>query len=84
MQLTQETFLCNWNDFDIYDVIVPRKKAPSKFSFALRMQEKFSKAQDTSNYVCYFCVEDEAVMGKWISAVRNAKVDFFFLVLFSA
>jgi len=73
-QLSQETFMCNWNEFEIYECIVPRKKAPSRYGMGIRLQEKMSKAADLDNYVVYFCVEDEDTMYKWLAAYRQAKV----------
>jgi len=72
-KLSQETFLCNWFEYDIYEVIASRKKAPSKFSFSLKYQDKISKLSDPENAAFYFCVENEDVLNRWAAAFRNAK-----------
>lgn len=70
--MSQEKYLCNWKEYEVYEVFAPRKKAPSKCCFSLRRQEPLS-TNLKENYVVYFCVENEEVLQKWISAFNNAK-----------
>ena len=78
-QLSQEQYFCSWVDYEFYDVLVQRKKAPSKFCFALKSQQKLSKS-DPDTYIYYFCVENDDVLNNWSTAFRNAKVSSIFFL----
>lgn len=68
--------LCLLKNFDVYAVQVPRKKAPTKFGFALKSSDKihlFETPED--DYIHYICLESGELLREWLAGLRAAKVN---------
>ena len=71
------TLLCTLESHDVYRLFAPRKKAPTKFCFALKSQQMMSYYEDIDKgYVYYLCAEHLDKMKDWILSIRSAKVSF--------
>ncbi|KAG0311866.1 hypothetical protein BGZ99_009872 [Dissophora globulifera] len=69
-----ESMLCLLRNFDVYAVQVPRKKAPTKFGFALKSSDSvhmFETPED--DYIHYICVESGESLREWLAGLRAAK-----------
>jgi hypothetical protein len=66
--------LCHLSDFDIYiptEVQVRKKlKAPKKYCFAIKSQQKTTVFINTENYVHYFCTDDATVAKHFCSEIQ--------------
>jgi len=62
-------------NFDVYAVQVPRKKAPTKFGFALKSSDSvhmFETPED--DYIHYVCTDTGESLREWLACLRAAKV----------
>ncbi|KAF8981855.1 hypothetical protein BGZ46_002201 [Entomortierella lignicola] len=69
-----ESMLCLLRNFDVYAVQVPRKKAPTKFGFALKSSDSihmFETPED--DYIHYVCTESGESLREWLAGLRAAK-----------
>ncbi|KAF9897702.1 hypothetical protein BX616_005124, partial [Lobosporangium transversale] len=69
-----ESMLCMLRNFDVYAVQVPRKKAPTKFGFALKSSDSihmFETPED--DYIHYICTESGESLREWLVGLRAAK-----------
>jgi hypothetical protein len=69
--------LCLLRNFDVYAVQVPRKKAPTKFGFALKSSDKihlFETPED--DYIHYVCTDSGESLREWLAGLRAAKVGY--------
>lgn len=67
--------LCLLRNFDVYAVQVPRKKAPTKFGFALKSSDKvhlFETPED--DYIHYVCTDSGESLREWLVGLRASKV----------
>ncbi|KAG0056548.1 hypothetical protein BGZ83_004571 [Gryganskiella cystojenkinii] len=74
-----EKMLCLLKNFDVYAVQVPRKKAPTKFGFALKSSDKihlFETPED--DYIHYVCLESGESLREWLAGLRAAKGVFMY------
>ena len=72
-KFSQEKYLCSWREYEVYEPFVQKqKKPPSKFCFALRLQQRWEKANSHS-YSLFFCVETQDILTKWMAAFNSAK-----------
>ncbi|GJJ77887.1 hypothetical protein EMPS_10246 [Entomortierella parvispora] len=74
-----ERMLCLLKNFDVYAVQVPRKKAPTKFGFALKSSDKihlFETPED--DYIHYVCLESGESLREWLAGLRAAKGMFMY------
>lgn len=71
---TGESMLCLLRNFDVYSVMIPRKKSPTKFGFALKSTDSihmFETPED--DYIHYVCTDNGDQQREWIMALRAAK-----------
>ncbi|CAG8528053.1 9982_t:CDS:2 [Paraglomus brasilianum] len=69
-----ETFLCTIASFDVYTLTKPLKRAPTKFAFALKSQDKITMFESPDqDYVHFLCAERLEKMKDWVLSIRNAK-----------
>ena len=66
--------LCTLASHDVYTLLQERKKAPTKFCFAMKSQDRLGTFEDSKEYVRYLCVEQPEKMKDWVLSIRNAKV----------
>ncbi|KAG0348950.1 hypothetical protein BG004_003433 [Podila humilis] len=69
-----ESMLCLLRNFDVYAVQVPRKKAPTKFGFALKSSDKihlFETPED--DYIHYVCTDSGDSLREWLVGLRASK-----------
>ncbi|KAF9319888.1 hypothetical protein BG003_007880 [Podila horticola] len=69
-----ESMLCLLRNFDVYAVQVPRKKAPTKFGFALKSSDKihlFETPED--DYIHYVCTDSGESLREWLAGLRASK-----------
>ncbi|KAG0357492.1 hypothetical protein BG005_003458 [Podila minutissima] len=69
-----ESMLCLLRNFDVYAVQVPRKKAPTKFGFALKSSDKihlFETPED--DYIHYVCTDSGESLREWLVGLRASK-----------
>ncbi|KAG0359890.1 hypothetical protein BGX24_005683 [Mortierella sp. AD032] len=74
-----ESMLCLLRNFDVYAVQVPRKKAPTKFGFALKSSDKvhlFETPED--DYIHYVCTDSGELLREWLAGLRAAKGMFMY------
>ncbi|KAG0278028.1 hypothetical protein BGZ95_004866 [Linnemannia exigua] len=74
-----ESMLCLLRNFDVYAVQVPRKKAPTKFGFALKSSDKihlFETPED--DYIHYICTDSGESLREWLAGLRAAKGMFMY------
>ncbi|KAG0294216.1 hypothetical protein BGZ96_001589 [Linnemannia gamsii] len=74
-----ESMLCLLRNFDVYAVQVPRKKAPTKFGFALKSSDKihlFETPED--DYIHYVCTDSGESLREWLAGLRAAKGIFMY------
>ncbi|KAF9985621.1 hypothetical protein BGZ75_002735 [Mortierella antarctica] len=74
-----ESMLCLLRNFDVYAVQVPRKKAPTKFGFALKSSDKihlFETPED--DYIHYICTDSGDTLREWLAGLRAAKGMFMY------
>ncbi|KAF9958958.1 hypothetical protein BGZ72_010559 [Mortierella alpina] len=74
-----ESMLCLLRNFDVYAVQVPRKKAPTKFGFALKSSDKihlFETPED--DYIHYICTDSGENLREWLAGLRAAKGMFMY------
>ena len=75
IQGVNETFLCTIASFDVYTLTKPLKRAPTKFAFALKSQDKITMFESPDqDYVHFLCAERLEKMKDWVLSIRNAKV----------
>ncbi|KAG0210819.1 hypothetical protein BGX28_008955 [Mortierella sp. GBA30] len=78
-KFTGESMLCLLRNFDVYAVQVPRKKAPTKFGFALKSSDKihlFETPED--DYIHYICTDSGESLREWLAGLRAAKGMFMY------
>ncbi|KAF9923714.1 hypothetical protein FBU30_006217 [Linnemannia zychae] len=78
-KFTGESMLCLLRNFDVYAVQVPRKKAPTKFGFALKSSDKihlFETPED--DYIHYVCTDSGDSLREWLAGLRAAKGMFMY------
>ncbi|KAF9174935.1 hypothetical protein BGX20_009050 [Mortierella sp. AD010] len=78
-KFTGESMLCMLRNFDVYSVQVPRKKAPTKFGFALKSSDSihmFETPED--DYIHYICTETGDSLREWLVGLRAAKGMFMY------
>ncbi|CAG8536369.1 10256_t:CDS:2 [Paraglomus occultum] len=69
-----ETFLCTIASFDVYTITKPLKRAPTKFAFALKSQDRVTMFESPEqDYVHFLCAEHMEKMKDWVLSIRNAK-----------
>ncbi|KAF9911661.1 hypothetical protein EC991_002779 [Linnemannia zychae] len=74
-----ESMLCLLRNFDVYAVQIPRKKAPTKFGFALKSSDKihlFETPED--DYIHYICTDSGESLREWLAGLRAAKGMFMY------
>ncbi|KAF9131270.1 hypothetical protein BG015_003876 [Linnemannia schmuckeri] len=74
-----ENMLCLLRNFDVYAVQVPRKKASTKFGFALKSSDKihlFETPED--DYIHYICTDSGESLREWLAGLRAAKGMFMY------
>ncbi|KAF9436256.1 hypothetical protein BGZ76_004461, partial [Entomortierella beljakovae] len=74
-----ESMLCMLRNFDVYAVQVPRKKAPTKFGFALKSSDSihmFETPED--DYIHYVCTDSGESLREWLAGLRAAKGMFMY------
>ncbi|KAF8941798.1 hypothetical protein BGZ47_007166, partial [Haplosporangium gracile] len=74
-----ESMLCLLRNFDVYAVQVPRKKASTKFGFALKSSDKvhlFETPED--DYIHYICTDSGESLREWLAGLRAAKGMFMY------
>ncbi|KAF9119885.1 hypothetical protein BGW39_011849 [Mortierella sp. 14UC] len=74
-----ESMLCLLRNFDVYAVQIPRKKAPTKFGFALKSSDKihlFETPED--DYIHYICTDSGESLREWLAGLRAAKGIFMY------
>ncbi|KAI9187593.1 hypothetical protein H9P43_001983 [Blastocladiella emersonii ATCC 22665] len=71
----QFVLLCNLTHYDVYTPIGnPKKKAPTKFSFSLKSQQRMSTFEDANDgFVFHFYAPTMEKMKEWVLALRNAR-----------
>ncbi|KAJ3363719.1 hypothetical protein GGF32_003756 [Allomyces javanicus] len=69
------TVLCTLAHYDVYTPIAPRKRAPTRYCFAVKAQHRLGIHDEPleASYIHFFCTEDQASMKEWVLALRNAK-----------
>ncbi|KAF9356771.1 hypothetical protein BGX26_004791 [Mortierella sp. AD094] len=78
-KFTGESMLCMLRNFDVHAVQVPRKKAPTKFGFALKSSDSihmFETPED--DYIHYICTESGESLREWLAGLRAAKGMFMY------
>ncbi|KAG0264132.1 hypothetical protein BG011_007400 [Mortierella polycephala] len=78
-KLSGESMLCMLRNFDVYAVQVPRKKAPTKFGFALKSSDSihlFETPED--DYIHYVCTDSGESLREWLAGLRAAKGMFMY------
>ncbi|KAG0370180.1 hypothetical protein BGZ54_007380 [Gamsiella multidivaricata] len=78
-KFTGESMLCLLRNFDVYAVQVPRKKAPTKFGFALKSSDSihmFETPED--DYIHYVCTESGESLRDWLVGLRAIKGIFMY------
>ncbi|KAF9973830.1 hypothetical protein BGZ73_002887 [Actinomortierella ambigua] len=74
-----ETMLCFLRNFDVYTVQVPRKKAPTKFGFALRSSDSIHIYESPEDdYIHYVCTDNGESLRDWMTGLRAAKGIFMY------
>ncbi|KAL1916202.1 uncharacterized protein VTP21DRAFT_5819 [Calcarisporiella thermophila] len=68
-----ETFLCSIKTYDVYTVKQPVRKAPTKFLFALKSQERSRHFENSDDYLHMLCAEHMEKMKDWVLSIRVAK-----------
>lgn len=66
--------LCHLSDFDIYTPVpaqLRKLKAPKKFCYAVKSQQKTTMFLSTENFVHFFSSDDELLANKWYGAVQR-------------
>lgn len=66
--------VCRMSDFDIYTPTARQMKKlapPKKYCFAIKSQQNPSLAENTSNYIHFFCTGDKDVASEWYRAVHS-------------
>ncbi|ORZ36009.1 hypothetical protein BCR44DRAFT_80298 [Catenaria anguillulae PL171] len=71
----QAVLLCSLAHYDVYTPINgPRKRAPTKYGFALKSQQRMSLFEDPNDgFVFYLYTYSMEKMKEWVLALRNAK-----------
>ncbi|KAJ3368475.1 hypothetical protein GGF31_006294 [Allomyces arbusculus] len=69
------TVLCTLAHYDVYTPIAPRKRAPTRYCFAVKAQHRLGIHDEPleASYIHFFCTEDQTSMKEWVLALRNAK-----------
>ncbi|KAF9986133.1 hypothetical protein BGZ65_008690 [Modicella reniformis] len=78
-QFNGESMLCMLRNFDVHAVQVPRKKAPTKFGFALKSSDSvhmFETPED--DYIHYVCTDSGDSLREWLAGLRAAKGMFMY------
>ncbi|KAF9365281.1 hypothetical protein BGX34_010675 [Mortierella sp. NVP85] len=78
-RFTGESMLCMLRNFDVYAVQVPRKKAPTKFGFALKSSDSvhmFETPED--DYIHFVCTDTGESLREWLAGLRAAKGMFMY------
>jgi hypothetical protein len=66
--------LCTLARFDIYTPIQLKRRAPTKYCFALKSDQRMGLFEDLeAGYVFFFCAESEEALRSWVLALRNVK-----------
>ncbi|KAF8938662.1 hypothetical protein BGZ58_000400 [Dissophora ornata] len=74
-----ESMLCLLRNFDVYSVQVPRKKAPTKFGFAMKSSDSIHMYETPEDdYIHYICVESGESLREWLVGLRAAKGMFMY------
>lgn len=69
---TQELF--HMADMEVYTTISARRKAPTKYTFALKSSSKLGSFEDSMTIYAYFlCTETMDQLKEWVLAFRNIK-----------
>jgi hypothetical protein len=66
--------LCHLSDFDIYTPVpaqLRKLRAPKKFCYAVKSQQKTTMFLSTENFVHLFSSDDELLANKWYGAVQR-------------
>jgi hypothetical protein len=83
---TQETLLYTIQNIDVYTLIRAKKRAPTKFCFAIRLQRRGTSSSNLDQPVApdhtFFCVDQVEKMKDWVLSIRNAKVSFIQLYMY--
>ncbi|KAG0232236.1 hypothetical protein BGW42_008290 [Actinomortierella wolfii] len=78
-KFTGETMLCFMRNFDVFSVQVPRKKAPTKFGFALRSSDSIHIYESPEDdYIHYICTDTGESLRDWLTGLRAAKGIFMY------
>ncbi|KAI8576108.1 hypothetical protein K450DRAFT_258513 [Umbelopsis ramanniana AG] len=68
-----DTPLINLSNVDVYTLMVPMKKDPTAYGFALKAQEKAKIFENPEDFVFYFCAETMEIMRYWVLCLRQCK-----------
>ncbi|KAJ3298204.1 hypothetical protein HDU79_000092 [Rhizoclosmatium sp. JEL0117] len=77
-EFDRETVLCRLNNFDVYTLTTPRKKATTNYCFALRSTASVTMFEKTEEYIHFFCVENKDQLADWVLGIRLAKNEAMF------
>ncbi|KAI3654829.1 hypothetical protein MP228_000209 [Amoeboaphelidium protococcarum] len=69
----EETLLCHLDVYDVYTLMRVKKKAPTKFCFAMKSQENAAVYENPFQYCYYLCVDSLDKMKDWVLSIRSAK-----------
>ncbi|KAJ3244091.1 hypothetical protein HDU78_011489 [Chytriomyces hyalinus] len=75
---TRDTLLCRLNSYDVYTLLQARKKAPSRYCFALRSTASMTIFEKADEYAHFFCVDTQDQLADWVLGIRLAKNECMF------
>ncbi|KAJ3018862.1 UNVERIFIED_CONTAM: hypothetical protein HDU68_010942 [Siphonaria sp. JEL0065] len=78
-EFDRENWLCRLNNFDVYTLTTPRKRATTQYCFALRSASSVTMFENTSEYIHFFCVDSKDQLADWVLGIRLAKVNVSFI-----
>ncbi|KAI9326217.1 hypothetical protein BDR26DRAFT_148406 [Obelidium mucronatum] len=80
-EFDRETWLCRLNNFDVYTLTTPRKRATTQYCFALRSASSVTMFENMAEYIHFFCVDTKDQLADWVLGIRLAKNESTFAEL---
>ncbi|RUS24493.1 hypothetical protein BC938DRAFT_473499 [Jimgerdemannia flammicorona] len=68
-----ETLLCALEQYDVYTLTRTLKKAPTKFQFALKSQDRARSHDNPDDYLHFLCSDHLEKMKDWVLSIRSAR-----------
>lgn len=70
---TNGALLCFLDQYDVYTLLRPRTKCPTKFCFALKFQGKREDLMKDAEYVYFLAADNAEKFKDWILSIRTGK-----------